>query len=219
MTTDITWLGQSWFRAVSEGKTVHFDPLSAKYAKRLGPGKPLDPSEKADLVLISHSHPDHWDEETVRSLTGPNTSIVAPHKPAKSIDGAKEIHEGESLSLNGIDVSAVPAYNIQRIYHPKGKGVGYLVKLGGSTIYHAGDTDFIPEMSSLGKVDVALLPIGGKFTMDVKAAAQAAKAIAPAVVVPMHNLDTDLSEIAKLLADTPSIRVVVLKPGETFKYG
>jgi L-ascorbate metabolism protein UlaG (beta-lactamase superfamily) len=216
MSMDITWFGNAWFRLRADGKLVHFDPLSDKYQKMFGVKAILGTSEKADLVAISHSHPDHWDKDTLDSLRGPATVIVAPHKPAKSIEGAKEIEAGASIAVDGIDVKAVSAYNLHKFYHRKGHGVGYLVKIGGKTIYHAGDTDFIPEMTSLGKVDVALLPIGGKYTMDVKEAAQAARAISPAIVIPMHNLDTDRSELARLLADVPSIRTLAPELGKPF---
>ncbi len=214
---DITWLGNAWFSVKADDKLIHFDPLSERYRKKLGADFPLDASKKADLIAISHSHPDHWSRDTVDSLRGPATVIVAPHKPAKSIEGAKEIEAGGSLILDGLEVRAVPAYNLRKFYHRRGNGVGYLVKVAGKTIYHAGDTDFIPEMSSLGKVDVAYLPIGGKFTMDVREAALAAKAISPSVVIPMHNLDTDRSELARLLADVPSIRTLVPELGKPFQ--
>jgi L-ascorbate metabolism protein UlaG (beta-lactamase superfamily) len=215
MPVEITWLGNAWFSVEADGKLVHFDPLSEKYRKRLGVEIPLESNAKADLIAISHSHPDHWDRDTLDSLRGPATVIVAPHNPAKSIEGAKEMDAGGSLTLDGFEVKAVPAYNLHKFYHRKGHGIGFLVKVAGKTIYHAGDTDLIPEMSSLGKVDVAFLPIGGKYTMDVKEAALAAKAIFPTVAIPMHNLDTDPSELVRLLADAPSIRVVALAPGKT----
>lgn len=217
MPMEIVWLGNAWFSMKADGKLIHFDPLSKGYRRTLGADIPLDESVKADLIAISHSHPDHWNKDAVESLRGPSTVIVAPHKPAKDIEGAREIDAGGSFTLDGIMVKAVPAYNIHKFYHRKGHGVGYLVTVAGKTIYHAGDTDFIPEMSSLGKVDVALLPIGGKYTMDVKEAALAAKAINPSVVIPMHNLDTDPSELGRLLVDSPSIRAAALATGMALK--
>jgi L-ascorbate metabolism protein UlaG (beta-lactamase superfamily) len=212
---EITWLGHSWFSVVSGGERVDFDPLSASYRKRLGSGLPLDDSLKASIILISHGHGDHWDRETIALISGPKTVIVAPRNPARKIAGAMEIEAGQSAQVDGVTIRAVPAHNLHKMFHRRGKGVGYVVEIGGKTVYHAGDTDFIPEMSSLGSVDVACLPIGGRYTMNVHEAAQAARAIAPAIVIPMHNLQTAPSELGRLLADSPAIRVAVLGPGES----
>ncbi|HVO77636.1 MAG TPA: MBL fold metallo-hydrolase [Methanomassiliicoccales archaeon] len=216
MSVEVTWFGHAWFMAESQGKRVLFDPLSKKDSGRIASGIVPDVSAKPDLILISHSHSDHWNPDTIESYSSPSTIIVAPHKPAQSIPGSKEIAAGETLDADGVQVKAVPAHNLHKFFHRKGKGVGYLVKLGGKVIYHAGDTDAIPEMSSLGHVDVALLPIGGKFTMDVDEAAQAARMVSPSVAVPMHNLDTPGIELSKRLADTPSIRVIVPEIGKPF---
>ncbi len=216
MPAKITWLGNAWFSVVEDEKRIHFDPLPEKYRKDLGLSVIAGLKGTADVILISHSHGDHWDRATVDMLRGPRTVVIAPHKPAGSIPGAREIEAGQSLEANGIAVRAVPAYNLRKIYHRRGKGVGYVVEIGGRTIYHAGDTDLIPEMSSLGRIDIALLPIGGKYTMDVKEAAEAAKTIAPRIVIPMHNLDTEVSEMARLLEGERSIRTVLLEPGRPF---
>ncbi len=217
MTLEIKWLGHSWFRIDADGVSLHFDPLPEKYRKKLGLAEMLEPETKADFILVSHSHGDHWDRETIQSLRGPRTVVIAPRKPANRIgDGAVVIESGQTLSYDKVSVRATPAYNLRKFYHRRGKGVGYLVTIGGRTIYHAGDTDFIPEMKDLGKVDVALLPIGGRFTMDVKEAAMAAKAISPRLLIPMHNLDTNPGEIGRLLEDQPNIRVEPMKPDQVF---
>jgi L-ascorbate metabolism protein UlaG (beta-lactamase superfamily) len=215
MTVEIKWLGHSWFRIDVDGISIHFDPLSRKYRKKLGYTEKLESDKKADFILVSHSHGDHWDEETIQSLRGPGTVVIAPRKPANRIGGeVKVIESGQTLSFDRVIIQAVPAYNLRKIYHRRGKGVGYLVTVGGRTIYHAGDTDLIPEMAELGKIDVAFLPIGGRFTMDVKEAAMAAKTIAPRVLIPMHALSTDPTEIGLLLEDAPNIKVEPMKPDQ-----
>jgi L-ascorbate metabolism protein UlaG (beta-lactamase superfamily) len=125
------------------------------------------------------------------------------------------------LRLDNVVIEAVHAYNIEqgrstRKQHRKGQGVGYLITLAGKTIYHAGDTDFIPEMQKLGRVDVALVPIGGTFTMDIDEAAQAAIAINPKVVIPMHRFEADLRKIADQIETRSGIRVIALDIGETY---
>ncbi len=215
---EIKWLGHSWFSINVDGIDLDFDPLPKKYRKKLEITGGFEPTSKADLILVSHSHGDHWDGDTIRSLKGPRTNIVAPREPANRIgDNVKVIEAGQKLVFDRVSVLAVPAYNLCKFYHRRGKGVGYLVTVDGKTIYHAGDTDFIPEMSSLGKVDVAFLPIGGKYTMDVNEAALAAKAISPRLLVPMHNLDTDPAELARLLQDIPTIRVEPMRSGQVIQ--
>jgi L-ascorbate metabolism protein UlaG (beta-lactamase superfamily) len=216
MTLRIKWLGHSWFRVSADEVNVDFDPLSKKYRKKLGLAEEPGPASKSDLILISHSHGDHWDRDTIQSLRGPGTIVVAPRKPANRIRDARVIEAGQKLVLDRVSVLAVPAYNLRKIYHRRGKGLGYLVTIGGRTIYHAGDTDFIPEMAKLGKVDVAFLPIGGRFTMNVSEAASAAKAISPSVLIPMHNLETNPGEIGRFFEDQPNIRVEPMKPGQVF---
>lgn len=212
---EIKWFGHAWFSVDVDGVRLVFDPLPEKYQKKLGPDVELDLDRKADVILISHSHADHWGRDIIRSLMKPGTVIISPRKPANKIgDGVKVVEAGQQVELDRISIRAVPAYNMRKIYHRRGKGVGYLVTVGGKTIYHAGDTDFIPEMSTFGKVDVAFLPIGGKYTMDVNDAALAAKAISPRVVVPMHNMTTRPAQLALLLVDAPAIRVEPMVPGQ-----
>ena len=215
---EIKWLGHSWFRINADGINLDFDPLPKKYRKKLGINEEFESASKADLILVSHSHGDHWNRDTIQSLKGPRTIVVAPRKPANRIgDDVKVIEAGQKLVFDRVSVLAVPAYNLRKFYHRRGKGVGYLITVGGKTIYHAGDTDFIPEMSSLGKVDVAFLPIGGRFTMDVNEAALAAKAISPRLLVPMHNMGTEPAVLARLLQDVPTIRVEPMKPGQVIE--
>jgi len=117
----------------------------------------------------------------------------------------------------------VEAYNYKRFrspgnpFHPRGLGVGYLIRAEGKTVYHAGDTDFIPEMEGLEGIDLALLPSGGTYTMDNDKAAEAAFAIHPKSVVPMHIWDTDPGVLKRKVESESDIRVVALRPGETIE--
>ena len=130
----------------------------------------------------------------------------------------KALRPGEKTIIEGMTVEAVQAYNYKRFrspgipYHPKDIGVGYLMTAEGKTIYHAGDTDLIQEMRQLEGVYLALLPIGGTYTMDVTEAVEAAMVINPEMVIPMHLLDTDPMKFKRELEAKSRIKVIVLKP-------
>jgi L-ascorbate metabolism protein UlaG (beta-lactamase superfamily) len=175
------WLGHAAFR-LDGPPMVYFDPF------RLKGGLP-----RADIILISHEHSDHCSPDDIRRIAGPETVIVASPPAAKKLGGsARVLSPGERTSVGGVDIEAVPAYNVRRFrspgvpFHPRAsKHVGFIVTVGGERVYFAGDTDHIPEMAGID-CDVALLPVGGTYTMDAEEAAQAAAAIGPKVVVPMH---------------------------------
>ncbi len=178
--------------------------------------------EKADIILVTHSHHDHCDPSKINKICRDETSSFAPADCVTKIGGrVKSLKPGEKAVVEGIVVEAVQAYNRKRFrspgipYHPKGFGVGYLVTAEGKTLYHAGDTDFIPEMKVL-KVDLALLPSGGTYTMDNPEAVEAALAVNPRVVIPMHRWNTDPAEFKRGVEARSKIRVVTLKPGQEF---
>ena len=172
----IEWLGHDSFRIMGNKKTVYTDPF------RISGG------EKADLVLVTHDHYDHCSPEDIGKIASEKTTIVCNSITAGKVSGkVVEIESGQSLEIGGVKVTAVPAYNKNKPFHPKGSGLGYLVEISGITIYHAGDTDFTPEMRGLrGKVTIALLPVSGTYVMTAEEAAEAAEAINPEIAVPMH---------------------------------
>jgi L-ascorbate metabolism protein UlaG (beta-lactamase superfamily) len=131
------------------------------------------------------------------------------------------IEPGERFNFGNVLIEAVNAYNTEhgsstRKQHKKGEGVGYLIVIEDKTIYHAGDTDFIPEMRGFGRVDVALLPIGGKFTMDIGEALEAVRAIDPDVVIPIHRFDADLRKLADEIKIGSGKKLIPLDIGETY---
>jgi len=186
----IKWLGHASFRIDGEKAVVYIDPWKLKK------------SVPADLVLITHSHYDHLSEDDVRKIRKPTTIIVGPADcRGRFGDAFKEISAGGSLTLGDVVVEAVPAYNTDKDFHPKRSNwIGYIVTVDGVRIYHAGDTDVIPEMSGI-KTDVVLLPVGGTYTMTVPQAVQAASKINPKVAVPMH-----CGDIVGTLDDRPAFR-------------
>ncbi|MCD6432397.1 MBL fold metallo-hydrolase [Candidatus Bathyarchaeota archaeon] len=208
----IKWLGHASFLIKAEGKNIYIDPYEGEY------------SEKADLILVTHSHFDHCDTSKIKKIRGENTVIIAPEDCVSKIGGnVKTLKPGEETTIGNLRVKAVEAYNYKRFkapgkpFHPKGFGVGYLLTAEGKTIYHAGDTDFIPEMKNLGHVDVALLPSGGTYTMDNAEAAEAAIAINPEVAVPMHRWDTNPEEFKDKVEANSNVKVVVLGKGEEYQ--
>ncbi|MBS7654799.1 MBL fold metallo-hydrolase [Candidatus Bathyarchaeota archaeon] len=210
----VKWLGHASFQITADGKNIYIDPYEGKYF------------DKADIILVTHSHFDHCDTSKIKAARRDNTLIIAPAECASKIGGkVKAIRPGEKISVDNITVEAVHSYNVRRFrspgnpFHPKGFGVGYLITINGRTIYHAGDTDFIPEMKDLKdrKVHLALLPSGGTYTMDNPEAAEAAIAINPEVAIPMHRWDTDPEEFRRKVESSSKIKVVLLKPGEKYE--
>ncbi len=165
-TLKITWLGHASFRIKGKGKVIYIDPYN------------VSEGLKADLILATHSHFDHKDEKSIQSLSKEGTKVLV---------GGENIREGEEKEIDDIKIKAVPAYNLKKQFHLHGQGVGFVIEFAGQKIYHAGDTDAIPEMANLaGQIDLALLPIGGTYTMNVKEAVEAVKIIKPKIVIPMH---------------------------------
>ena len=182
---EIKWLGHSGF-LIKNSKVIYIDPYNLK-----------DNLEKADLILLTHSHYDHCSIADIKKIVKPNTEIILPADCQSKITKfnvpikMKIVEPEKELNFSGIKISCFPAYNIDKPFHAKEEGwVGYLIKMKKVLIYHAGDTDKIPEMQKLtgyqGKDFIALLPIGGRFTMSVEEAVEAAKLIKPILVIPMH---------------------------------
>ncbi len=213
MNTSIKWLGHASFEIKAGDKSIYIDPYEGEY------------EDKADLILVTHSHDDHCDISKIKKIRKEDTLVIAPADCASKIGGnVKSLKPGEKVSVGDVTVEAVPAYNYKRFrspgnpFHPRGSGVGYLVTAGDRTVYHAGDTDFIPEMRNLRNIYLALLPNGGTYTMDGPEAAEAVLAIRPEFVIPMHSLNTDPSELKSDVESKSKIKVILLKPGEELKY-
>lgn len=200
----LTWFGHDAFRLEAGGLTIYFDPF------RL-PGQPIP----ADLICISHEHYDHCSPEDVAKIQGPQTVILTEPQAAKKLSGTVRVLKvGERVTLGAVTVEAVAAYNTNKKFHPQAnRWLGFVVTVEGVRIYHAGDTDLIPEMGQL-KADIVLLPVSGTYVMTAEEAAQAALAIRPQVAIPMHygggvvGTAADAARFAKALAG--KVRVEVL---------
>lgn len=170
----IKWLGHDAFCIEAE-KVVYFDPYE------------IDGGRKADLILISHDHFDHCSPEDVAKIRDSQTVIVTERNSAKKLTGdLRVLNPGESLAVDDMKIMAVPSYNTDKDFHPKKNSwLGFIVEIEGVKVYHAGDTDFIPEMRDF-EVDIALLPVSGTYVMTADQAVQAALAINPKLAIPMH---------------------------------
>jgi L-ascorbate metabolism protein UlaG (beta-lactamase superfamily) len=182
----LEWLGHSGFRIRVGKAVVYIDPY------RVPDGAPA-----ADLILITHGHYDHFSPQDLERLCGPDTRLVGPPAVAERVSGdVHSIAPGEAIAdelVRGVLVSAVHAYNTSKrdadgnLFHPRDAGwVGYELNVRGERLYHAGDTDVVPEMDRVTGVDLALLPVSGVYVMTAQEAAEAARRIQPRVAVPMH---------------------------------
>lgn len=171
----LRWLGQSGF-LLQDRRTVYIDPWN------IPEGLP-----KADLVLITHAHYDHYSPADIERVSTPETVLAGPRECVTHHKGNQlPLQLGETRDILGVRVQVVQAYNLKKPYHHRDRaGFGYVVETMGASIYHAGDTDLTPELSAV-RCDVALLPVGGIYVMDAAEAFEAAKALKPKAAVPMH---------------------------------
>jgi L-ascorbate metabolism protein UlaG (beta-lactamase superfamily) len=189
---------------------VYFDPVSSMGNYTNMP--------KADLVLVTHEHSDHLDAGLIKSLSKPETVVICNEASLSRLTSAQAMKNGDRKNINGIEVEALPAYNIVNMrapgqpFHPKGNGNGYLITFGDKRIYVAGDTENTPEMKALKNIDVAFLPMNLPYTMTPAMVADAAIAFKPKILYPYHFGETRTNEIVELLKNTDiEVRIKNLK--------
>jgi L-ascorbate metabolism protein UlaG (beta-lactamase superfamily) len=203
----ITFIGHASLMFEIGGSVIYVDPWGklADYGKL----------PKAALVLVTHEHSDHLDPSAIKKISTAKTAIVCTAACAKELPGGIVLANGDVKTVAGFKIEAVPAYNIVHKrpdgapYHPKGVGNGYVITFGSTRVYLAGDTENIPEMKELKGIDIAFLPMNLPYTMTPEMVADAAKSFMPKVLYPYHTGDTDVSALAPLLKDAPSIEVRV----------
>lgn len=184
---EIQFLGHSGFLITCKDQVIAIDPYNLS-----------DKIKKADLILITHTHYDHCSIKDIEKLSKEGTTIIIPADAQSKITKIENVNmeiieTGDEIKWNSIKVEAVPAYNIDKEFHPKNEGwLGYIIKFDKTIIYHSGDTDKIPEMSRLtgygkhGNNFIALLPVSGNYVMDSDEAAEVASLLSPHLCIPMH---------------------------------
>ena len=168
---------------------------------------------KADLILVAHEHGDHCDPQTIALISTAKTKQILTPLAAAQLGRGIVLKNGEETTVDGIRIEAVPAYNIVHMrspgapFHPKGDGNGYILTFGDKRVYVAGDTENIPEMKLLGRIDCAFLPMNIPYTMTPEMVADAARMVRPAILYPYHFGETDTAKIVALLKDDKGIEV------------
>ncbi|MBR9681137.1 MAG: metal-dependent hydrolase [Candidatus Altiarchaeota archaeon] len=207
---EIQYLGHSSFRVVNKGIEILIDPYFSNDNKRLKPTEFDFRNLKPNFILITHEHFDHCDSEIVGILADKFNSKVIGPPPVERKLGRKiiKMRPGNHLEYETFKIRAVPAFHKQSEFP-----IGYLLDFEGLRLYHAGDTYYDKELEKIN-TDVAILPIGGHFTMDGDEALKLAKEMGPRIIIPMHyntfnEIQADPFELAKLTE-----KVVVLKVGE-----
>jgi L-ascorbate metabolism protein UlaG (beta-lactamase superfamily) len=205
----ITFIGHGTLMLGYDSRVIHVDPVSREADYSTMP--------QADLILITHEHGDHLDPKVVQLLCQEDTKIVLTKACAEKVAGGIVMKNGDVGTVLGNKIEAVPAYNIVhkrssgQPFHPKGRGNGYVVTLGKTRVYIAGDTENIPEMKLLKKIDIAFLPMNLPYTMTPEMVADAAKAFKPKILYPYHYGRTDPNELVELLKDQKEIEVRIRK--------
>lgn len=201
----LTFIGHGTLMMQFDSTLIHIDPVSAyaDYAQM----------PKADIVLITHAHGDHLDAEALQHIVTPNTTVIAAPICRQALNSADFMANGQKKQVKGIEIEAVPAYNIVHKrpgnvpFHPKGEGNGYILRYGGISIYIAGDTENTPEMKALRGIDIAFLPMNLPYTMTPEMVADAASAMQPAILYPYHYGNTDVRDLKKLLEKNKTIEI------------
>lgn len=199
MVENILWLGHASV-LIKASKVIYIDPWKLK-----------GNLPQADIVLITHDHYDHCSPDDVRKILKPDTKVFAGGECARKIKNAESVKPGDVKKVEGVKIEAVPAYNLKKDFHPKKSNfVGYIIEIEGQRIYHAGDTDFIPEMKNI-KVNIALMPVGGTYTMNAEEAASAVNTFKPDVAIPIHWGDiVGSAEDAKTFEKLSKVMVHIL---------
>jgi L-ascorbate metabolism protein UlaG (beta-lactamase superfamily) len=202
---EITFIGHGTLMFAFNGKVIHVDPF----------GRLADYSRlpKADIVLVTHHHGDHCDPAAIEKTRTDNTTIILTEACKEKVAGGTVMKNGEVKTIKGVQIEAVPAYNIVHKrdngepFHLKGTCNGYVITVSNKKIYVAGDTENIPEMKALEGIDIAFLPMNLPYTMTPEMVADAAKAFKPRILYPYHYGETDVSEIVDLMRDEQDVEV------------
>ncbi len=201
----ITWLGHASFQ-IKNKLVIYIDPYDIP-----------ESLEKADIVFVTHEHYDHCSPSDIKKVFKENTAIVATEDCISKLKEFKvfPVVPNKSYEIKGIRFSTIPAYNIDKPFHTRASNwVGYIIEVDGVRIFHAGDTDATPEIKSLKDIDIALLPVGGTYTMNYKEAAEAVNTFKPKIAIPMHygKIVGSVEDAEKFKELVSESKVVILEP-------
>lgn len=208
MSTSIQWLGHASFKISHKDEVIYIDPWKIK-----------DAAHDATLVLVSHSHYDHYSSDDIAGVSSANTKLIAPADVIAQQSAGEQILPGSTKDINSVVVQGIAAYNPGKQFHPKENNwLGFIIQVDSKRIYYAGDTDLTEEMKALEDISVALLPVGGTYTMNAAEAAEATEHINPEIAIPYHWGDIvggrkDAEDFAK----RASCEVKILNPGQTIE--
>jgi L-ascorbate metabolism protein UlaG (beta-lactamase superfamily) len=205
----ITFLGHASLLLTFNGKNIFIDPF----------GQVADYSTlpKADLIICTHEHRDHLDPQALEHIRTKGTELVLNPAGAAQVDKSIAMRNGEKKTVAGLQIEAVPAYNILHkredgnLFHPEGNGNGYVLTFGDTRLYLAGDTENIPEIKNLHDIDIAFLPMNLPYTMTPEMVADAARMFKPRILYPYHYGNTDTSKLVELLKADKGIEVRIRK--------
>jgi L-ascorbate metabolism protein UlaG (beta-lactamase superfamily) len=197
----IHWLGHDGFR-IDASKVIYLDPYQ------------MTSTAPADIILLSHDHFDHCSPADIQKIRVKGAVIITDKASAGKLTGdVRIVKPGDRLTVQGVEIEIVPAYNTNKQFHPKSDGkLGFIMTIDGVRVYHAGDTDFIPEMKKI-KADIALLPVSGTYVMTADEAAEAALAIHPKFAIPMHygaivGSESDAKQFADKLKGKIEVKIL-----------
>jgi L-ascorbate metabolism protein UlaG (beta-lactamase superfamily) len=204
MAVTVQWLGHASFR-IGDGTVIYIDPWKCKQGPKDG-----------RVILISHAHYDHYSPKDIESVSAAGAEIFSTSDVILKLGRGKILRPGQSARPAGCLVTAVAAYNPAKQYHPKdNEWVGFIVEIDGKRIYYAGDTDLTPELAAVKNIDLALVPVGGTYTMNPEEAADAVGRITPAGAIPYHwgTIVGDRRD-AEQFSDHAGCSVTILDPGQ-----
>ncbi|MDR0667258.1 MAG: MBL fold metallo-hydrolase [Prevotellaceae bacterium] len=193
----VTPIGHASLLLQLDGQTIYNDPYSEV--------ADFTDFPKADLVLLTHEHYDHLDRPALDRIRTPATTVVGPVAVAQELDGVTILQNGESVGWRRITITATPAYNIRQrrpdgeLFHPKGRGNGYILDVDGFRLYIAGDTELIPEMAAIAPPDIAFIPKNLPYTMSDEMFIEAARQLKPRMLYPYHYFEVDRPALQRAL--------------------
>ncbi|MEJ2665472.1 MAG: MBL fold metallo-hydrolase, partial [Spirochaetia bacterium] len=203
-TLKIYFFGHASLMLDYDGTIIHVDPVAA-YAD-------YDRQPKADIILVTHQHGDHLDKNSIAKITKKSTVLILNPAGFAIVKSGIALANGKSWQSGDITIEAVPAYNTtpgRDKYHPKGRDNGYILTLGRTRIYIAGDTENIPEMANIKNITIAFLPMNQPYTMTPEQVAAAAKVIKPKILYPYHYGSTDVNRLKKLMAGIKDVELKI----------